>query len=1172
MYTITITNLYSENSSQPATVFQVTKKKVIIGRDSRNDIVLRQSNVSSKHATLKVTRRGVQISDMNSSNGVIVNGTRITAPMIVNEDDEIVIGGSKIMLGDHSEKSASSNKSSSISRNRSDVSPRLQKKSSPSHGSSSGNARNSEAYKYNTPLSDTSFPKQSAGGISPLSMLLSGDDAKAVLNNLPKNVATAGVSKLMPSAPTDAMKGNLSFLLAPQKSPNREKQSNTPFPNPTGSHATSPSQDLSIPIDFSEPQFEAGPLDSRALTHTGGPSVSASGESIITIEMTKVGAPATAKGENRRFAQSKVTIGRSPQNDFPLQCNRTSNAHAQLEISNGTVIVTDRNSSNGTFVNGKRIEVPTPVGRNDQIFIGSFRLSVRLEEGSEHVSERRMPPRASVSLKPLVPAVEQNSQQPAPTSVQSENWPGAQAATTSDNVQVPDSFPEFPDPVSQTASGAPFPIPGNAQLPTDPAPFPLDYASAGIPSGPMQSPFEQGAHQPEFPHPPSSDMQPIPEAVPHIASLPEQVNPTTEDISFRNNFHSLFVSLTLVERTLSLVLERAQDLGVRQNPALRKKCALIASILLENHRLTPTIDDLGSVLTYIDNSVDRLKKAIGAFGGASDTSMLSGDLTRALALLYPFSSENANHPAGPIGLPGLYILAETVKQPMPEMETNDVFTMEGDISGTLIARYMVLSDLCYYDSIGIIARSIADSFFLDPVKAQYLECALDEACANVITHAFEMNSHGQMCISFFSNNKDNELIVAVDDKGLPLDIERANQGAIDGPGFSIMRKLCKWVRFVHLQQHGKRIKFALELPSQFTGVFSPPQLNASCSVPISSSTPFTVEAMNATHAENVVRCLYRAYGYDYYEDAEYHPGNVRHLLDSGLQQSVLAYTRERVAVGHMCLLKDTPESRIAQLTKIYIAKPLRTSNMVSRLATSLLDIARSSGLLGISVDATLQHPWEQAAFKGIGARMTGVFIAHRPRVNPAGNATYSPNSRLTVLTSYLKLSSDLPQTVFLPVQYASVLQKIYNDLALEREILEAPRVPQNTSRPPISEIQLIESRGQGTVIMRILNYGDDCLGAIKSKLMNYVSGKYSCIYVDLPLSHFATVAVSPAIEKMGFFLGGLVPQTGAGDMIRLQYLNDIKIDINSLTLKEPTDQSLISFILRDEQRVRQLKD
>ena len=71
------------------------------------------------------------------------------------------------------------------------------------------------------------------------------------------------------------------------------------------------------------------------------------------------------------------TIGRTEGNDVTLPNPRVSRRHAviQNQSSNSTLILTDTNSRNGVFLNGKRISQPTLLHHRDRIGIGPFQLT-----------------------------------------------------------------------------------------------------------------------------------------------------------------------------------------------------------------------------------------------------------------------------------------------------------------------------------------------------------------------------------------------------------------------------------------------------------------------------------------------------------------------------------------------------------------------------------------------------------------------------------------------------------------------------------------------------------------------------------------------------------------------------------------------------------------------------
>lgn len=70
-----------------------------------------------------------------------------------------------------------------------------------------------------------------------------------------------------------------------------------------------------------------------------------------------------------------ISIGRDSRNSLPLESPTISRFHARLDaLQDGSHQLADLNSSNGTFVNGQRINRPTVLKQNDVIQIDSFKF------------------------------------------------------------------------------------------------------------------------------------------------------------------------------------------------------------------------------------------------------------------------------------------------------------------------------------------------------------------------------------------------------------------------------------------------------------------------------------------------------------------------------------------------------------------------------------------------------------------------------------------------------------------------------------------------------------------------------------------------------------------------------------------------------------------------------
>lgn len=90
----------SRNSAQPQLLMQImfgNKPELLIGRSEDNDIKLDGLQISNRHARLVKTNHGITIEDLNSTNGVYLNGQRISRQPIT-PNDAVQIGSFVIQI------------------------------------------------------------------------------------------------------------------------------------------------------------------------------------------------------------------------------------------------------------------------------------------------------------------------------------------------------------------------------------------------------------------------------------------------------------------------------------------------------------------------------------------------------------------------------------------------------------------------------------------------------------------------------------------------------------------------------------------------------------------------------------------------------------------------------------------------------------------------------------------------------------------------------------------------------------------------------------------------------------------------------------------------------------------------------------------------------------------
>ena len=113
------------------------------------------------------------------------------------------------------------------------------------------------------------------------------------------------------------------------------------------------------------------------------------------------------------LGKSRVTIGRGTTNDIPLSDGHVSRGHARLECAPGVCTLVDLGSSNGSYVNGQRVE-RSILQPGDLVSLGGsqfrYELSPVAQEVGMTVIDREADLDKAIDLEVLPYAVNETSQ------------------------------------------------------------------------------------------------------------------------------------------------------------------------------------------------------------------------------------------------------------------------------------------------------------------------------------------------------------------------------------------------------------------------------------------------------------------------------------------------------------------------------------------------------------------------------------------------------------------------------------------------------------------------------------------------------------------------------------------------------------------------------------------
>jgi pSer/pThr/pTyr-binding forkhead associated (FHA) protein len=76
------------------------------------------------------------------------------------------------------------------------------------------------------------------------------------------------------------------------------------------------------------------------------------------------------------FERTSIVIGREAPCDLILQDGNVSTRHARVDLKDGKFIVADTNSTNGIYINGRKVGTPMVVAGPNEIRFAGFVLTI----------------------------------------------------------------------------------------------------------------------------------------------------------------------------------------------------------------------------------------------------------------------------------------------------------------------------------------------------------------------------------------------------------------------------------------------------------------------------------------------------------------------------------------------------------------------------------------------------------------------------------------------------------------------------------------------------------------------------------------------------------------------------------------------------------------------------
>jgi anti-sigma regulatory factor (Ser/Thr protein kinase) len=470
-----------------------------------------------------------------------------------------------------------------------------------------------------------------------------------------------------------------------------------------------------------------------------------------------------------------------------------------------------------------------------------------------------------------------------------------------------------------------------------------------------------------------------------------------------------------------------------------------------------------------------------------------------------------------------------------------------------IIRTEVLAKIDYLSDIVEFVGKMVIRLGLSEKESKALQLVTEETCLNVIEHAFDIDEIGKY--SVIVERRPGKIVVAVEDQGLPFDFTKFQPDDNTGLGMLLMKAFADEINFLNIGRDGKRVEIIKNLSYDEVANLKEIPSEESKEIPLApAEEQVSIRLMKPEDAVNMSRCIYRSYGYTY-------PEKVKELLKSGYLTSCIYLNSSEEIIGHFALVRPNPSDLVGETGMAVVDPRYRGRGLFKKMKLYMAEQANDLGVLGFYSEAVAVHPYSQKGNLSLGARETGVLLGLSPATMQFKNIEKKAKTKRTpAMFFYYKISDGHKHDTYPPYHHNSIIKKIYEINKLERNVIDKNNDINAIDPKGKSQIDVTVKPERKFAFMKIIQYGEDFVELAKFRLRELCFRQMNCIYIDLPLSNSASQKYCASLEMMGFFFAGIIPEIDNGDVLRLQYLNNVEVDPNEIVTASDFGEELADYV------------
>ncbi len=480
-----------------------------------------------------------------------------------------------------------------------------------------------------------------------------------------------------------------------------------------------------------------------------------------------------------------------------------------------------------------------------------------------------------------------------------------------------------------------------------------------------------------------------------------------------------------------------------------------------------------------------------------------------------------------------------------------------------IARVRITAEESNLEALIDMVTDIAEANGIPEKDALNLDKVLDDIFDNIVKYGFEGNERNP--IDVVISKRLHSLVVAVEDRGLPFDYEHVQSGEEKRFKSHLSKHYADEVNFQSLGIRGNRTEIVKNLPAsdirrEMDISEHHEHLKAE---PAPQDEPITIGLFDTGKIHELVRLVYKCYGYTYANEFMYYPEQIEARLSSGVMNSAGAYNSSGELIGHLGFIYGSEGARVVESGEAVVDPRYRGRGIFQKMKDYLREYVAAKNVIGIYGEAVTIHPYSQKGSIELGGRETGFLLGYSP-----GTVTFHSISeterprRQSVAFMYTPVAPAEGRKIYVPLVYKDLIATIYERLDFDRILI------------PEDESAGLRRRGKGSTticfrhdhnqaFIRIDKPGRKTLGEIRFQLKHLTVERFDCLYLDVPMREKGSGYIASEARKLGFFFGCIIPEYSDGDVLRLQYLNNVEISKDDIKTASEFGEKLLDRIFED---------